>query len=143
MTTVIALKKLIKLNLAKKIIIHWLFVLLIYLGFYLKRDVLLLAVAYQNFRKESATSFKLDSLHYMSTPGYSSEAMEKFTGVRLKLISDIEKEQFVESIIRGGNSIISKGYAGANKKILKLRGPNKPTLYSIYLNANNLYGHSI
>ena len=69
--------------------------------------------------------------------------MEKFTGVRLKLIPDIEKEQLVESMIRGGNFIIFKGYAGANKKVLKLRGPNKPTFYSIYLNANNLYGHSI
>ena len=73
----------------------------------------------------------------------SWEAMEKFTGVRLKLIPDIEKEQLVESMIRGGNFIIFKGYAGANKKVLKLRGPNKPTFYSIYLNANNLYGHSI
>ena len=26
---------------------------------------------------------------------------------------------------------------------MKLLGPNKPTLYSIYLNANNLYGHSV
>ena len=26
---------------------------------------------------------------------------------------------------------------------MKLLGPNNPTLYSIYLNANNLYGHSV
>ena len=39
--------------------------------FYLKRDVLLLANAYQTFRKDSANSFKLDPLRCISTSGYS------------------------------------------------------------------------
>ena len=52
---------------------------LIYLGFYLKRDVLLLVNVY--FRKDSPTSFKLHLLHYLSTLGYSLEAMKKFSGL--------------------------------------------------------------
>ena len=52
---------------------------LIYLGFYSKRDVLLLVNVY--FRKDSPTSFKLHLLHYLSTPGYSVEAMKKFSGL--------------------------------------------------------------
>ena len=46
-----------------------------------------------------------------------------------KLISDIEKYQFIKSIIGCGISMISKGYA---------EGLNKPTLYIIYLDASNL-----
>ena len=69
--------------------------------------------------------------------------MKKFTGVRSKLISGIEKYQFIENMIRGGIFMISKGCAGANNKFLKLYDPNKPTSYITYLDANNLYGHSM
>ena len=40
--------------------------------------------------------------------------MLRFTDVNLKLISDIEKYQFIESTITGGN----KGYAEASNKFL-------------------------
>ena len=51
-----------------------------------------------------------------------------------KLISDIEKYQFIKSMIGCGISMISKGYA---------EGLNKPTLYIIYLDASNLYEYSM
>ena len=43
----------------------------------------------------------------------------RFTDVNLKLISDIEKYEFVESITRDDISTISKSYAEANNKFLK------------------------
>ena len=89
-----------------------------YLGFYFKRYVLLLADVSQTFRKESTNSFLLDPLRYISNPGYSWDAID---------ISDIEKQQFIENTIRGSNSVISKGYPGANNKFLKSCNPNKPT----------------
>ena len=55
-------------------------------------------------------------------------------------MSDIEKNQFSESMITGGISMISKGYADTNNKFLKSYDPNKRTLFIIYLDANNLYG---
>ena len=78
---------------------------LTYLGFYLKRHILLLVNLYQNFRKDSRNSFKLDLLYYISTPGHSLEAMEKFSGVRLKIIAHIKKCKFIENMVRGGNSM--------------------------------------
>ena len=53
--------------------------------------------------------FGLDLAHYLSTPGYSWDAMLRFTDANLKLISDIEMYQFVESTITGGISMICKG----------------------------------
>lgn len=62
--------------------------------------------------------------------------MLSFTDVYLKLISDIEKYQFVESTVKGGIFMICKGYAGANNKFLKFYDANKPTSYIIYLDVN-------
>ena len=44
-------------------------------------------------------------------------------------------------MIGGGISMISKGYAEPNNNFIKLNDPNKPTLYIIYLDTSNLYGH--
>ena len=69
--------------------------------------------------------------------------MKKFAGVRLKLVSVIEKYQFIESMVMGGISMISKAYAGTKSKLLNLYDPDKPLSYIIYLDANNLYGNSM
>ena len=69
--------------------------------------------------------------------------MLRFNDVNLNPISDIEKYQFTESMIRDGISMICKGYAEANNKFLKSYNANKPTPYVIYLDANALYGHSM
>ena len=100
-----------------------------YLDLYLKVDLLLLAYMFESFRKVCINSFELDPAYYLSTPGYSWDAMLRFTDVNLKLISDIEKYQFFESTIRG---------AEANNKFLK---SYKSTLYITYLYADDLYGH--
>ena len=69
--------------------------------------------------------------------------MLKLTDVNLKLISDIQNCQSVKSTIKLGISLICKSYAEAHNKFLKLYVVNKPTSYIIYLDANDLYGHSI
>ena len=68
-----------------------------YYDFYWKVDVLLLACAYEIFRKEPTTSFELTSAHYLPTPSYNWDPVLRFTDVILKLISDIEKYQFIEN----------------------------------------------
>ena len=82
------------------------------------RDVLLLADVYQSFWKESTHSFKLDPVYFVFTPGYSWDTMKMFVGVRLKIILDIEKYQFIESLIKGDVSMIFKGYTEAKQKKL-------------------------
>ena len=109
-----------------------------YHDLYLKVDLLLLVYVFESFRKECINSFELDPAYYLSTPGYSWNPLLWFTDVNLKLISDIEKYQFFESTIKGGISMIFKGYAEANNKFLK---SCKSTLYITYLDADDLYGH--
>ena len=82
------------------------------------RDVLLLADVYQSFWKKSTNSFKLDPVYFVFTPGYSWDTMKMFVGVRLKIILDIEKYQFIESLIKGDVSMIFKGYTEAKQKKL-------------------------
>ena len=86
---------------------------------YLKVDLLLLVCVFETFRKESIKPFELDPAHYLSTFGDSWNAMLRFTDVNLKLVSDTEKYQFIGSTIRGAISMICKGHAESNNKLLK------------------------
>ena len=74
------------------------------------------------------------------------------TGVRLKLISDMEKYQFNERMIRNGTYMISEFFVEFNNKLLKSYNSNKPKSYIIdpnnldvrrYLDASNIYQHSV
>ena len=68
--------------------------------------------------------------------------MLKFTDVNLKLISDFEKYQSIESTISGGISMICMGCVEANNKFFKSYSASQPTSHIIYLDANNLHGYS-
>ena len=59
-----------------------------------------MACAFENFRKELMNSFELDSAHYLSTLGYSWNAMLGFSDLNLKLISVIEKYRLIASILK-------------------------------------------
>ena len=69
--------------------------------------------------------------------------MAVLRGVSWKLISDIEKHQFIESVIRAGISMICKGPSKASNKFLKSYNPSKPSTYIANLDANKLYRHSM
>ena len=80
------------------------------------------------------------------------DAIKKLTGVRSKLISDMEKYQFNERMIRNGTYMISKFFVESSNKLLKSYNSNKPKSYIIdannldvrrYLDANNIYKHSM
>ena len=42
-----------------------------------------MACAFENFRKETMNSFELDSVHYLSTLGYSWDAMLRFSDFKV------------------------------------------------------------
>ena len=110
---------------------------------YLKVSVLLLAYVFETLRKESISPFDLDSAHYVFTLDYSWNAMLRFPYINWKLISGIEKYQFIKSTIRGGFAMTCKGSGKANYKFLKSHNANKPTSYIICLHTNNVYWHSM
>ena len=56
-----------------------------YYHLYLKVDVLLSDCVFGPFRKKSTNAFELDDAHYLSTPGYSWDAMLRFKNFNLKL----------------------------------------------------------
>ena len=114
-----------------------------YHDLHLHGDVLLIVCVFETFRNECINSFELDPAYYLLTPGYSWDAMLRFTDVTLKLIWYIENYQFLESTQKLGISMIFKVYIKANNKFLKSYDVDKPTSNIIYLDANNLYGRSM
>ena len=66
--------------------------------------------------------------------------MLKMTKIELELISDPDMYLFLMDSIRGGISVCNKKHVIADNKYIN---PNtKNNKYLLYLDANNLYGHS-
>ncbi|XP_043276035.1 uncharacterized protein [Venturia canescens] len=67
-----------------------------YSDLYLKTDVLLLADVFENFRNDSVRAYSLDPAHYYTLPGFSWDAMLKYTKVQLELLTDLDMHLFIE-----------------------------------------------
>ena len=111
-----------------------------YHDLYLKSDVLLLADVFENFRKTCLKHYKLDPVHYYTSPGLAWDACLKETGQQLQLLHDYDMLMMFERCIRGGITHISKRYAEANNKYMKNYNPDVESSFIQYLDANNLYG---
>ncbi len=59
-----------------------------YMELYLTCDVLILADCFEAFRDLALDKYELDQAHYISSPGLSWDAMLKYTGIELKLLTD-------------------------------------------------------
>ena len=67
-----------------------------YSDLYLKTDILLLADVFENFRNNCMASYQLDCAHYYTTPGFTWDAMLKYTNVKFELLMNIDMLLFVE-----------------------------------------------
>ncbi|KAJ8979283.1 hypothetical protein NQ317_004428 [Molorchus minor] len=114
-----------------------------YSDLYLKADVLLLCDVFENFRKISLEKYKLDPAHYYTAPGLSWDSMLKLTEIELELLTDIDMIHFFKKGIRGGISQCSERKHIANNRFLPNYDANEPTSFISYLDATNLYGHSM
>ena len=102
-----------------------------YHNHYLITDILLLADVFENFTKMSLETYGLDPIHYYSLPGLSWDAMLKYTGVELELITDPDMHIMAEKSMRGGISNICHRYATANHPSMDTYNENE--------DANSLY----
>ena len=104
---------------------------------------MILTDIFEHFRDVSLAQwkFEIDPAHYVSAPHMAWDAMLKKTGVTLELITDPAMYQMIESGMRGGVCMISLRYSKANNKVMGVMyDTSRPTIYIIYLDANNLYG---
>ena len=88
-----------------------------YHDLYLKTDINLLADVFQTFRKTCMGAYRLDPLHYYTSPGLSWDALLKYSGEKLELLTDMDMHLFIEKGMRGGISMVSKRYAKANNPL--------------------------
>ena len=85
-----------------------------YHDLYLKSDVALLADVYEAHRELCHKTYGLDPAHYITSPGLSWDALLKHTGVKLELLTDVDKYLFIEKGMRGGISRVSQRQTTAN-----------------------------
>ena len=111
-------------------LIHWL-------------DTLLLADVFENFRNKCIEIYELDPAHFLSAPGLAWQACLKKTGVRLKLLTDVDMLLIIEKWIRGGTCHAIHRYAKANNKYMKNFDKHIESSYLMHLDANNLYGWAV
>ena len=112
-----------------------------YHDLYLEMDMLLLADVLMRYRRNGFSKYGLDPAHYLTTPGYSWDALLKMTKIKLELLTDYDMHMFIEQGMRGGISTVGgKRFARANNPQLGDYDPSQAFSYIMYLEANNLYG---
>ena len=102
--------------------------------------MLLLADVFEKFISESLKFYKLDPSHYFSSLGLNWDGMLKMAGIKLVIISDIDKHLFIEKGLRGAIYYICKRFRKANNKYMKNYDPTKRSKFIMYLNKNDLNG---
>ena len=112
---------------------------------YLKTDICHLSDVFQKFSDFSYETYNLDPRHSYTLPGFSWQAMLKMTKIELELISDSDMYLFLMDTIRGGFCQVNKKLVKADntRKVNKELKTNDSNNFLMYLDANNLYGHSM
>ena len=114
---------------------------------YLKTDICHLSDVFQKFSDFSYKTYNLDPRHSYTLPGFSWQAMLKMTKIGLELISDSDMYLFLMDVIRGGICVVNKKLVKADniytRKVNKELKTNDSNNFLMYLDANNLYGHSM
>ena len=115
--------------------------LLDYSILYLKTDICHLSDALQKFSNFCYKTYNLDPRHSYTLPGFSWQSMLKMTKIELELTSNADKYLFLMDTIRGGISVCNKKHVIADNKYINKNTKNNK--YLLYLDANNLYRHSM
>jgi len=105
----------------------------------METDVLLLADVFMNYTVMCLKDDGLDPSHYVSAPGMFNDSLYKSTGVKIKLMTDLDHYNFVEHGIRGGMCMAPHRYAKANNPKCPDYDDSKPNTWILYEDMNALY----
>ena len=98
----------------------------------MKSDVLLLTCVFEKFIKASVGEFGINPLYFGSLPGYTWQCGLKYMGINLQTLQDKDMILLLENNIRGGiSSVMGDRYIQSDENKI------------LYVDANNLYGHSM
>ena len=89
-----------------------------YHDLYVRRDTLLLADIFENFRQSCLKNYELDPAHFVSLPGLAWQACLKKTNAELELLTDYDMLLMIEEGIIGGICHAIQRYAKANNKYM-------------------------
>lgn len=86
----------------------------------------------ENFRDLCMSTYNLDPVYYYTAPGFTFDAMLRYTGVSLELLTDYDMVLFVEQGIRGGLVQASERYCRANNTKTPGYDAEKPPSWLVY-----------
>ena len=95
-----------------------------YHDLYVQGGTLLLADVFENFRIMSIKTYELHPAYFLSLPGFAWHACLEITGVKLKLITDINMLLMIESKMREGVCHVICSYAKVNNKYMNIYDKN-------------------
>ena len=100
-----------------------------------------MANMYDAFRDTCLKHYKLDPVHFYTSPGLAWKACLKYTGIKLELLTNPDMLLMFEWGIRGGITPAVRKYASANNEYMGDRfNPKSESSYLPYLDTNNLFG---
>ena len=111
-----------------------------YHDLYLRRDVILLANVFEEFRNTCIKHYGLDPANFYTSPGLAWKACFKKTRKELELLKDPDMLMMFNRGIRGGITQSIHRYAEANNKYMDKFNSNLSSSYIQDLDTNNLHG---
>ena len=111
-----------------------------YHDLYVQCNTLLLGDVFENFRDKCIEIYKLDPVHFLSTPRLAWQACLKKAKVRIRVITGLDMLLMVEERIGGGMCQETCKYAKANNKYINNYDKSTKSSFFMYLDANNLCG---
>ena len=91
-----------------------------YHDLHFQSNTLLLADVFENIRNKCIEIFELHPANFLSASGLAWQACLKKTEVKLELLTNIDMLLMVEKRIRGGICHVTRRYAKANNKSIKI-----------------------
>ena len=106
-------------------------------------DCLLLADVFENYRDCCLADYRLDPVHYYSSPHFTFDAFLLFSRAKLDFLTKVDQYLFLNKAMQGGLSMVAKHHSKANHPSLTDYNSSCPCRFLMFLDVNNLYGKAM